>query len=142
MAENHAMHELFEHTADLGLRVEAASLAALLAEAATGLFEIIAGDLSQIRPRITRSFSIPGDDPAYLLLDWLGELHAAFEIEHLLFGEFDVAVHERGLTATARGEPYDPARHTLAHEIKAITQHELDVRRSPSGWIATLIVDI
>lgn len=142
MGETRAMHEVFEHTADLGLRVEAASLAELLAEAAEGFFEIIAGDLAQIQPRIARSFSITGDDPAYLLLDWLGELHAAFEIERLLFCEFDAAVHEHVLTATARGERYDPARHTLAHEIKAITQHELDVRRSPSGWTATLIVDI
>lgn len=136
------MHEVFEHTADLGLRVKAASFAALLAEAAQGLFEIIAGDLGQIRPRLARSFAIEGADPAYLLLDWLGELHAAFEIDRLLLCAFEVAVHERGLTATARGEPYDPAVHTLAHEIKAITQHELDVRQTPAGWEATLIVDI
>jgi SHS2 domain-containing protein len=136
------MHEVFEHTADLGLRVTAASLPALLAEAAEGLFEIIAGDLAQIRARTSRTFTIAGSDPVYLLLDWLGELHAAFEIERLLFREFDVTVHARGLTATARGEPYDPAIHTLAHEIKAITQHALDVRQTPSGWQATLIVDI
>ena len=142
MARDHAMHEVFEHTADLGLRIEAASLSALLAEAAEGLFEIIAGDLAQIRPRHSRSFAIAGADPTYLLLDWLGELHAAFEIERLLFREFDVAVHDRGLTATARGERYDPAVHTLAHEIKAITQHELDVREVAGGWRATLIVDI
>ena len=142
MAHDHAMHEVFEHTADLGLRVEAASLSALLAEAAEGFFEIIAGDLAQIRPQVSRSFAIAGVDPTYLLLDWLGELHAAFEIERLLFREFDVAVHDRGLTATARGERYDPAVHTLAHEIKAITQHELDVREVAGGWQATLIVDI
>ena len=136
------MHEVFEHTADLGLRVTAASLPALLVEAAEGLFEIIAGDLAQIRARTSRTFTITGSDPVYLLLDWLGELHAAFEIERLLFREFDVTVHARGLTATARGEPYDPAIHTLAHEIKAITQHALDVRQTPSGWQATLIVDI
>jgi len=136
------MHEVFAHTADLGLRVTAPSLDILLAEAAAGLFEIIAGDLAQIRPRVARSFAIDGTDPVYLLLDWMGELHAAFEIERLLFCEFAVAVHERGLTATARGEPYDPAVHRLAHEIKAITQHELDVRQTPAGWEATLIVDI
>jgi len=136
------MHEVFEHTADLGLRVTAASLPALLAEAAEGLFEIIAGDLAQIRARTSRTFTIAGSDPVYLLLDWLGELHAVFEIERLLFREFDVTVHARGLTATARGEPYDPAIHTLTHEIKAITQHALDVRQTPSGWQATLIVDI
>ena len=28
-----------------------------------------------------------------------------------------------------RGEPFDPARHMLAHEVKAITYHELKVER-------------
>ena len=136
------MHEVFEHTADLGLRVTAASLPALLAEAAEGLFEIIAGDLAQIQPRTSRTFSIAGTDPVYLLLDWLGELHAAFEIDRLLFREFDVTVDADGLRATARGEPFDHAVHTLAHEIKAITQHALAVHETPSGWEATLVVDI
>lgn len=136
------MHEVFEHTADLGLRVQAASLEALLAEAAHGLCESIVGDLGQIRPRMSRAFAIDGADPAYLLLDWLGERHAAFEIDRLLFCEFEVAVHGAGLQATAHFEPYGPAAHTLAHDIKVITQHEFDVHKTAAGWEATLIVDI
>jgi len=136
------MHEVFAHTADLGLRIEAATLEELYAEAGVGLFEIIAGDVGQIGLRIARDFDVPGTDPAWLLLDWTTELLAAFEVERLLFREFAVTVHPRGLHGTARGEPYDPAIHTLAHEIKAITQHALDVRRTATGWEATLIVDI
>ncbi|NCZ75909.1 MAG: hypothetical protein EBX65_10600 [Betaproteobacteria bacterium] len=80
-----------------------------------------------MRPRVARSFEVAGTDPVWLLLDWTTELLAAFEVERLLFREFAVTVHPRGLHGTARGEPYDPAIHTLAHEIKAITQHELAV---------------
>jgi len=136
------MHEVFAHTADLGLHIAAATLDELYAEAGVGLFEIIAGDVGQIGPRIARDFDVPGTDPTWLLLDWTTELLAAFEVERLLFREFAVTVHPRGLHGTARGEPYDPAIHTLAHEIKAITQHALDVRRTATGWEATLIVDI
>jgi SHS2 domain-containing protein len=136
------MRELVPHTADLGIVVRAASLDAVFAEAAIGLFEIIVGDLAQVRPRGARPFVVAGDDPTWLLLDWLAELHAAFEIDRWLFREFDVAVSPRGLRATARGEPYDPAVHRLAHEIKAITQHDLAVRRSSAGWEATFVVDI
>ena len=32
---------------------------------------------------------------------------------------------DAGLKATAWGEPLDPARHVLAHEVKAITYHGL-----------------
>jgi SHS2 domain-containing protein len=138
------MHEIFEHTADLGLRVTAPTLERLMADAASGLFQIIAGDLAQIRPRADHAeqFHVLGADPTWLLFDWISELHAAFELRHMLFCRFDVAIDAAGLHATAHGERYDPARHTLAHEIKAITQHELAVFETAEGWEATLIVDI
>jgi SHS2 domain-containing protein len=138
------MHEIFEHTADLGLRATAPTLERLMADTACGLFEIITGDLTQIRPRPghTERFDVAGTDPTWLLFDWISELHAAFELRRMLFCGFDVSIDATGLHAAAHGEPYDPARHTLAHEIKAITQHELSVVETAGGWEATLIVDI
>lgn len=136
------MHEVFEHTADLGLRITAPTLDLLMAEAGVGLFEIIAGNVVQIRPRIECTFEVAGTDPTWLLLDWTAELLAAFTVEKMLLREFAVTVHPAGLSGKARGEPYDPAIHTLAHEVKAITQHELCVRKTAAGWEATLIVDI
>ena len=138
------MHEIFEHTADLGLRATAPTLERLMADAACGLFEIIAGDLGQIRPRHDHAerFNVAGTDPTWLLFDWISELHAAFELRRMLFCGFDVSIDAAGLHATAHGEPYAPARHSLAHEIKAITQHELSVVETADGWEATLIVDI
>lgn len=136
------MFTVFEHTADLGVCVEAATLAELYADAAAGLFTVIAGDLSQVRPAAEETFSVPGSDPTWLLYDFLGELHAAFEIRRMLFREFTVTITDDGLEATARGERYEPARHVLAHEVKAITQHELAVDRGPGRCTATYIVDI
>ncbi|MFM8893617.1 MAG: archease [Planctomycetia bacterium] len=46
------------------------------------------------------------------------------------------------MRALAHGERYDPARHTLAHEIKAVTWHELSVRHAPTGWDASIFVDV
>ena len=44
------MHEVFAHTADLGLHIAAATLDELYAEAGVGLFEIIAGDVQRVQP--------------------------------------------------------------------------------------------
>jgi SHS2 domain-containing protein len=136
------MFTVFEHTADLGVRVEARSLAELFAEAAAGLFTVIAGDLGQVQATVEERLTVPGSDPAWLLYDFLGELHAAFEIRRMLFREFAVTISNDGLEAIARGERYDPARHELAHEVKAITQHELTVNRGPAGCTASYVVDI
>ena len=136
------MYEVFEHTADLGLRIRAATLEALFADAARGLGAVITGYLAQIRPTSDERFVIAGTDPVWLLYDLVGEVHAAFELRRMLFCDFQVSRDATGLQVVARGEPYDPAVHTLAHEVKAITQHELDVRHDAAGWEATVIVDI
>lgn len=136
------MRTVFEHTADLGLRVEAADREQLFAEAALGLFEVICGDLAQVRPGREQVFRLAGDDPAYLLFDWLSELLYTFETQRLLFCSFRVRFDASGLEAVASGETYDPGRHRLAHEVKAITYHGLAVERTPRGWAATVIVDI
>lgn len=136
------MREIFEHTADLGIRIRSETLDGLFSDAASGFTEVLAGDLGQIEPRTLRTFTLQGADAAELLVDWLGELLFTFETERLLFCEFAVCVRAHGLAATAWGEPYDPARHRLAHEIKAITRHAFSLQRTPEGWEATLILDI
>jgi SHS2 domain-containing protein len=136
------MFETFEHTADLGLRVRAADLDTLFKEAAQALFAAIVDDPSTVEPRKRLEVALPTDDREYLLFDWLRTLLYHFDSEHLLFGRFDVHVDEGGLKGTAWGEPFDPARHDLAHEVKAITYHGLRVEKTDDGWLAEVIVDI
>lgn len=137
------MYETFDHTADLGLRVRAADLPSLFAEAARGLFSVFVADLNTVREERRVTFRIEGTQPDYLLFDWLNELLAAFELQKLLLRRFDVRLDEQGLSADAWGEELDSARHALEHEVKAITYHGLKVERQPDGgWLAEVIVDI
>ena len=134
--------EHFEHTADLGLRIQAPDLPTLLAEAGLGLFAMLVDDLDDVQPSEAVEVDVAGSDPEYLLFDWLDELLAIFDRRRLLLCRFDVRVDGRGAKATAWGEPIDPERHHLAHEVKAITYHGLCVERSSAGWRAEVIVDI
>ncbi len=136
------MFEIFEHTADLGLRVRAPTLSELMTDAARGLFAMVVENLESVQPVVAREFHIAGSDRTYLLFDWLNELLYVCDTERLAFSRFDVQMTAVGLTATARGEPLDPARHHLTHEIKAITYHGLKVEETKEGWLAEVIVDI
>src|SRR5207253_963052 len=136
------MFELFEHTADLGLRISANSLDELLAEAARGLLAMLVANPDAVRPVQTKTIAISSDDPAYLLFDWLSELLYAFETEKLLFSGFDLQLRNNQLTATCRGELMDSTRHQMEHEVKAISYHNLRVEQTRSGWKAEVIVDI
>jgi len=136
------MFELFEHTADLGLRVQATTLEELLAESARGLLSMLVANPQDVRPSQTKTISIDETEPSYLLFDWLSELLYAFEREKLLLSEFELELRDHRLTATCRGELMDISRHQMEHEVKAITYHALRVEQTPAGWEAEVIVDI
>lgn len=136
------MYEIFEHTADLGLRVTAPSIPELFVEAARGLTSLIVTDLASVRPLVAEVIEVPGTELDFLLFDWLNELLFRFEARRLLFADFQIKLHDQGLTGTARGEPLDRVRHQLEHEVKAITYHGLSVRPVDGRWVAELIVDI
>ena len=136
------MYEVFEHTADLGLRVRANDLPELFAEAGRGLSAMIVSNPEAVAAREERQLEIAGDETDYLLFDWLNELLILFEVEHFVVKEFEVKVTAVCVVAQVRGEPLDPRRHRLEHEVKAITYHGLKVEEGPDGWLAEIIVDI
>jgi SHS2 domain-containing protein len=136
------MHEVFEHTADLGLRIRAADLDSLFAEAGQALFETIVPDLATVRPVQRVDINLPAAEMEFLFFDWLKELLYRFDAEHLLLGKFEARVTDAGLAGGAWGEPLDRQRHTLEHEVKAITYHGLRVEQTDGDWLAEVIVDI
>ena len=136
------MHELFEHTADLGLRARAPDLNALFAEAAACLFSAVLDNIGEIRPNQAVDFAVTGTDRELLLHDWLRDLLREADERGMVFGRFEVTVTDAGLTGTAWGEPLDRDRHQLSREVKAITYHGLKVEQVEGGWLAEVIVDI
>jgi len=137
------VYEVFEHTADLGLRVRAENVSQLFAEAGRGLFSVLVSDPASVRPTTQCIIELSAEDYEYLLFDWLNELLFLFETQHLLLVEFDVRVGAGHLNAVCRGEPVDRELHHLDHEVKAITYHGLTCQQQPSGdWLAEVIVDI
>ena len=134
--------EFFDHTADVGIRVVADTLPELVRAAGEGLYAVL-GDLipgPEIREVRLR---LAGDDRAILLRDYLAELLLLFDRDRSIVTDVEVtAFDERRLHATARVARLDDARSAYHHEIKAVTYHELEVRRTDGGYEATFIVDI
>lgn len=136
------MFEWFDHTADLGLRVRAHDLPTLFIEAARGLFAAMVENPDAIRCVEKKSIQLTADAIDYLMFDWLQELVFLFDTQHLLLGDWQVDVQNGRLRAVVQGEVWDPARHVLAHEVKAVTYHGLKVEQQSDGWLAEVILDI
>lgn len=136
------MYELFEHTADLGLRVRAARLEDLFAEAAAGMFAAMTGDLESIELRQSVNVELSAEGLDDLLHDWLAELLYAFHSRGVLFRRFEVDLQPHTLRGTAWGEPFDPQRHSIELELKAVTYHGLKVEHRDDGWLAEMVIDV
>jgi SHS2 domain-containing protein len=137
------MHEVFEHTADLGLRIRCGTLPELYSEAGAALFELIVENFADVRPSQVESIRLKHEQPDLLLFDWLNELLFLFDTKHMVFCRFEVRYDAGELEAQVWGEPLDADRHHLDHEVKAITYHRLRVEKQQDGaWLAEVIVDI
>ena len=136
--------EVFEHTADVGLRIEATSLEELFVAAARGVFSLVVENPESIEPRQSLTLELEAEDFEGLFVDWLRELIYRFETEHLLLCECRVNLFDgnRRLRAECRGEPADWTRHLPDNELKAVTYHGLRVEPTPTGWEAEVIFDI
>ncbi len=119
--------QLIEHTADTGLIAYGNNLAEAFANAAYGLFSIIA-ELNKVRAVESRLLEVNAEDAEGLLFNWMNHLIYVFEVEHFLFKRFDISEFtENNLKATCRGEKYDPSRHRLKLGVKSATYHMLKV---------------
>lgn len=136
--------EVFDHTADVGLRVRGESLDDLFRTAAEGLFDFVVANREEVRVERVESLSLRAESSTDLLADWLAELIFRSETGHLLYTRFDVRVDldGLGLEAEVGGEAIDRDRHVLDHEVKAVTRHGLSLEGSADGWVAEIILDI
>ena len=134
--------ETFDHTADVGLAAEADTRAELFEALAEGLAEVIC-PRRRVAAAGRRELRVEAEDVEALAVDFLSEVLAVIQDERFLVAA--VAVSEAGDTAvTARlaGEPYDPGRHELAAEVKAVTYHQLKIARRRGRWTGRVILDL
>jgi SHS2 domain-containing protein len=131
-----------EHTADIGLEVEAPSLEACFARAAAGVFSSFAEEAPPEGEERAITISLTATSLEELLVLWLEELLYRAEADHLAFTAFKVdAVDDISLrgqaTARVTGSPK-----TAEPPVKGVTRHQLWVRKDGDTWRAHVILDV
>ena len=136
------MFEILEHTADIGFRARARTLAELFETAALAL-ESIALETEAIEPRQEYRLEAAGEDYESLLVNWLSEVLYWIDGEQLAFQHFRVTeITSAAVSGWGIGERVDPARHRTKLIVKAVTYHQLRVAETPEGWVAEVYLDI
>jgi len=129
--------ELIDHTGDVGVVARAPTLEELFAESARAMFSILA-ESGVPAPAGTDSFAVAGSSPEEELRDFLSELLYRFSADHRMYVGFAAAPGK----LDAAWETYDPVRHPLRTELKAVTYHQLAVVREDGGWRGRVIFDV
>ena len=131
-----------EHTADLGLEIEAADLPGLFASAGEAFYGLIA-DPTEIQPKEEISVSATGECWEELFHAWLCELLAQFNLKGFIGKQCRVHRVEPGrVEGRIKGEILDLKRHRFHTEIKGVTYHEFKVWHENGKWRARVIFDV
>ena len=134
-------YEYFDVTADIGFKSYGNDLNEAFENAGLAIFNIIS-DTSDIDGEVEKSFEVTSEDEVSLLYDYLEELLFLHETEFMLFSEFHVDIDDDlHLKATIKGEGIDWDKHDRKTEIKAITFHKMDVKKT-NHVVLQAIVDL
>lgn len=135
-------HRTIEHTADIGLEAWGDSLADMMAGLAEGLAELVCPP-RHVQPLRRVQLRVQAEDPEALAVDFLSAVLGRVQVDrfvvHLVEARQDGPC---GLEAVLVGEPYDPSRHELEQEIKAVTYHQVRAVCEGGRWLGRVFLDI
>ena len=135
-------YSVIDHTADFGIHVYGPDPKELFANAAWALFDLIT-EIDELSGRDSCTIEVSGDDWPDLMVNWLREVLFLWNGKELLVKKARIlSLSETELAATVECDPFNPDRHIIKTEIKAVTYHQIQVTGSPSGWEARIIFDI
>jgi SHS2 domain-containing protein len=133
-------------TADIAFRAQGKDLVELFTAAAEATMNVMAEELDSIRPLDRRDFSLENEALDMLLFNFLQEFIYYKDAEQLLLRVDRLELREEDgrhlLAARTAGEVIDPERHLMRVDVKAVTLHQFELRETPQGWEATVILDI
>ena len=130
------MFRWLEHTAELGLEIEAPSREAVFEEALAAFAELVGGGEGPLR---TREVEVEANEPGLLLVEWLSELLYRADAEGFVPERVaSLELDGNRLRATVEGRLGEPSQ-----LLKAVTLHRLEFGEdSRAGWRAHVVLDV
>ncbi len=137
-----AGYEAFEHTADVGLKVRGRTMEELFEQAAAGFIDLMF-ETKAVRPARSVDVSARGEESEDLLVAWLQEILFAFEVEGFVAVCAEVeSLAEQEVTGKLWGDDFDAAHHEVRLVVKAVTYHNLEIKRAGDGYEVSVVFDI
>ena len=142
MRAHGASFEYFDHAADVGIALRADSLEGIFRSAGHALMQWI-GPEPDGPPAGKIPVSVDADSGEELLVRWLQELLFLFQHQHAYFLDAEnLRISAHALSGEVVCSIWDDSSCPDYREIKAVTYHQLSVRREGRSWHARVILDV
>jgi SHS2 domain-containing protein len=134
--------EYFDHVADVGIRIRAATFEELLSTAARALAGWIGPAPEGPDDRVVEVV-VEAEDQGGLLVRWLQEVLFRFQVERFYFtGTGYLTVEGNTARSQLLGRSWGDRDAASFQEVKAVTYHQIEVSRTGAFWQASVILDL
>ncbi len=135
-------YETVDHTADVGFRAWGESESQLFENAAHAM-TAMAIEAPNVRSIKEVPFETSGEDYEALLVDWLNEVLFLFDVGEITPAGFAIdELTNQKLRARIQGESRDSSRHSWKVIVKAVTFHNIEVKKHDDRWEARVFLDV
>ncbi|PTD93874.1 archease [archaeon SCG-AAA382B04] len=135
-------YEFLEHTADSKFKAYGETIEEAFENSAKATFDTMI-DISTVKQKSKKKIELETENIEELLYKWISELIYLFSAKNIVFSNFNVDITKDKLKyklmGEAIGEKIDLSKHVFNTEVKAITYHNLEIKKNEKYQIITLL---
>ena len=134
---------ILDHTADIGLKAYGSSLTSLFEETASAFVSLLLAEYPKTEFQHTTKLEITGEDYVDLMVRLLSEILYLFETKLLITNNIEIkSVTYKKLATVLKMTEFNPDKHKIINNIKAVTYHNAIVNKTDDGWYSIIYFDI
>ena len=135
-------YRIFSRSSDLAVKVFGKSQAELFANSAFALFDQLT-DIGKVDLHDRLTLEVEGADRDDLMVNWMRELLYLYQRSGYLLKDFVVReVKDNYIRGEVSGEKFDPDRHEIQREIRAVVSHQSRMEKTGDQWTAQVVLEL
>jgi len=134
-------YEIFDHTADVGIKITGISLTEVFWKAIHATADLLSGGI-EIEPIIEKGFSVEEENIKTAFVSVLEEVIYFFEKGLFLPSQCSVNIEKDMYEINLKGNIVSEEDVKNGTEIKAVTYHQLEIKKVDDKYHATVIFDV
>jgi SHS2 domain-containing protein len=135
-------YKTFNRSSELAVKISGASQAELFSNSGFALFDIMT-QIDKVGDNDHLTLEVEGTDRDDLMVNWMRELLYLYQASSFLLKEVVVQeVKDTYIRGEVRGEKFDPDRHEIQREIRAVSPQQGRMEKTGNQWTAQVILEL